>query len=538
MRRHIVFLCSVLSLLCAGSVKAAEWQWSVPVQGYISPETGDRPRAFLWIPPSCHQVRAVVLGMHNMSEEPLFENLRFRATAAELGFAIVWITPGLDMSWDARTGVQDYFEQTMADLSDQSGYRELRYVPIVPVGHSAMATFPWNFAAWNPDRTLAVVSLHGDAPRTNLTGYGRENIEWGKRSIDGIPGLMIEGEYEWWEDRVVPALAFRMMYPQSVISFLCDAGHGHFDISGQLVDYISLFLKKAAIYRLPADMPFDTIAVLRRVNPRDGWLAERWRQNGERRSSPAPFVQYKGDKHDAFWYFDREMALETERIYAGQKNKQEQYIGFIQRGELLPFDLDSHARIIADFLPEEDGLTFHLTPVYTDSLRMQSVPEHALEAPRVTRICGPVEIVDDTTFTVRFYRMGLNNPKRTGDIWLCAENDGDKTYKSTVQQINIRIPYRNAEGVRQHIMFPGLPDVPEGTESLPLAASSDCSLPVYYYVEEGPAEIEDNRIVFTQIPPRAKYPVKVTVVAWQYGISGMIQTAEPVKRWFYITKDQ
>ena len=72
---------------------------------------------------------------------------------------------------------------------------------------------------------MAIISLHGDAPRTNLTGYGRENLEWGRtRNIDGIPGLMIEGEYEWWEARVNPALAFRMMYPESCISFLCDAG--------------------------------------------------------------------------------------------------------------------------------------------------------------------------------------------------------------------------------------------------------------------------------------------------------------------------
>ena len=59
--------------------------------------------------------------------------------------------------------------------------------------------------------------MHGDAPRTNLTGYGRDNMEWGKRTIDGIHGLLIEGEYEWWEDRVNPALAFRMMYPKSCV---------------------------------------------------------------------------------------------------------------------------------------------------------------------------------------------------------------------------------------------------------------------------------------------------------------------------------
>lgn len=80
---------------------------------------------------------------------------------------------------DITTGCQEAFEKMMEDFANVSGYSELKYAPIVPFGHSAMATYPWNFAAWNPDRTLAIISLHGDAPRTNLTGYGRDNMEWG-----------------------------------------------------------------------------------------------------------------------------------------------------------------------------------------------------------------------------------------------------------------------------------------------------------------------------------------------------------------------
>ena len=104
------------------------------------------------------------------------------------------------------------------------------------------------------------------------------------------------------------------------------------------------------------------------------------------------------------------------------------------------------------------------------------------------RICGPVEQVDDTTFTVRFYRMGMYNPRRTSDIWLLASHPGDKHYKGAVQQVNLRIPYRLTEGKRQHILFPGLEDVKAGSASLPLIAVSDCGLPVYYYVKEGPAQ--------------------------------------------------
>ena len=162
-------------------------------------------------------------------------------------------------------------------------------MPIVPLGHSAMATYPWNFAAWNPDRTLAVISLHGDAPRTNLTGYGRDNIVWGKRTIDGIPGLMIEGEYEWWEDRVNPALAFRMMYPKSCVSFLCDTGRGHFDIADRTAGYIALFLKKTLEYRMPATYDLNKPVELKKLNPQNGWLAERWHPNQKKRAKAQSF---------------------------------------------------------------------------------------------------------------------------------------------------------------------------------------------------------------------------------------------------------
>jgi hypothetical protein len=39
---------------------------------------------------------------------------------------------------------------------------------------------------------------------------------------------------------------------------------------------------------------------------------------------------------------------------------------------------------------------------------------------------------------------------------------------------------------------------------------------------------------FTPVPPRAKFPVRVTVVAWQYGRSAApkLKSAEPVERSF------
>jgi len=537
--RKIILFSVFLNFAISQTISAynTEWQWSTSLNALVSNETKNHPQAFLWIPSNCKQVRAVIVGNHNMTEETLLENPEFRKAMSNLGFAEIWITPGLDMKWDIEIGTQQIFETMMKEFATISGYSELEYAPIVPVGHSAMATYPWNFAAWNPERTLAILSVHGDAPQTNLTGYGKANLDWGKRTVDDIPGLMIEGEWEWWEDRVTPALTYRMKHPASPVSFLCDAGRGHFDISDQLVHYVTLFLEKAAQYRLPKRMPLNKPCQLIPVVPQQGWLAERWKTDGIVREKPAPYTQYKGNPADAFWYFDKEMALATEKIYARGRGKKQQYIGILQKGKLVDFHQNTHARIKAQFKPEgEEELTFHLKAVFTDSLRAKQVNEHAMGKPRIDRICGPVKKLNDSTFQISFYRMGMMNTKRTNDIWLLASHDGDENYKSSVQQLELVIPYRLTEGKAQNISFAPLKNVKRGCKSVALTATSDCGLPIHYYIEEGPAEIKDGKILFTKISPRAKLPLKVTVVAWQYGrsIASKVQTAEPVAQSFCI----
>lgn len=534
--KYLVLLLAVFIFYIVRS-NAAVYQWAVEVEGVVSDETKAHPMAFLWVPENCDHVRALVFSQQNMCEETIFEHHAFRKAMTELGFAIIWISPGINQPWDVTSGCQKAFDKMLMDLGTISGYNELANAPVVPLGHSAMATFPWNFAAWNADRTLAVISYHGDAPRTNLTGYGRANLEWGRtRNIDGIPGLMIEGEYEWWEARVNPALAFRMMYPESCVSFLCDAGRGHFDVSDDVVDYMTLFLKKAAHYRLPADGAVGDSVRLQRLNPCHGWLAARWSATPAKRPKAAPFEGFKGDPHDAFWYFDEEMAVKTELFYARQYCKKMQYLGFVQNGSLLKYDAKVHAGTTGRFLPAVDGLTFYLNCAFTDSLRSKRTGEHAEGEVVISRICGPMVKVNDTTFKVQFYRMGMNNVRRTGDIWLVASNLGDKNYKSAVQQLNIRIPYRQMVGVEQHLVFYPISDTADYESDVELRAISDCGLPVAFYVKAGPAEVVDgNKIRFTGVPPRAKYPIKITVVAWQYG-TDKIQTAEPVERSFFIRK--
>lgn len=536
MRKYLI-----LCLLLAGVyAQAGVWQWSAEVTGWVSAETKESPVAFLWVPEDCAQVRALVWGNHNMSEEDLFERPAFRRKMSELGFAVLWITPGLDMKWDVETGCQTAFDGVLKDLAEKSGYTELSTVPLVPLGHSAMATFPWNFAAWNPERTLAVISLHGDAPRTNLTGYGRENLEWGRtRNIDGIPALMIMGEYEWWDARLRPALAFRMMYPQSCISFLCDAGQGHFDVSDHLVSYVNVFLEKAAALRLPSPSPSPSglesmePVVLKKVDVKGGWLAATWEPTGQKRPKPAPYGSYRGNPHEAFWYADEEMARLTEAYYARSLGKQLPYLGFEYEGALMPYDPNGHARYELRLTGDaslDAALRFKLEAHFLDSTRTHmytaSDGPAALDASviSVDRICGPVEKESDSTFLIRFYHMGLNNPRRTAEIWLLAHTPSNNRYKSAVQQIRVVFPFSFSETEGRTIVLDALPNIDASVAELPLRAHStlNLDLPIYYYVKEGPAKVVGDRLVLTGIPPRSRFPLRVTVVAWQLDPSGRL----------------
>ena len=542
--------------LCAGRLAAiaAEWQWSVSVDSITLPNSSEHPRAFLWVPPDCRQVRGVVVGQNNMIEEGIFQHPDFRKSLTRLGFAEIYIAPTFD-TWQSATNndaANEKFTALLKSLADESGYIELQFAPIIPMGHSAMASFPWNFAAWNPARTLAILSVHGDAPQTDLVGNGRPNVDWGGRNVDGIPGLMVMGEYEWLETRLAPAIKFRAQHPTAPVALLAEPGRGHFDYSDQLVNFLAMFIRKAAEQRLPTKSPLDAPVKLKSVDPTRGWLVERWHLNQPRTVKPAPYAKYSGNPKEAFWCFDKEMALATQNYFSDQPGKLPQLLGFMQDGKILP-QTPTHNQISLRFQPDADDLTFHLITTFLESvdggspnttrwtgLIAGSPLGHATGGVpvKLSRISGPVEQLSADTFAVRFNRSSIPADRRAGDIWLLASHPGDAKYKSAVQQALLKISIRLTDGAEQHITFLGIPDQKAGTKKLKLNATSDANVPVYFYVREGPVEVDGDVLRFTKIPPRAKCPVKVTVVAWQYGRAAepKLKTAEPIERTFYIAQ--
>jgi hypothetical protein len=531
----VLSIAVALAGLLAVPLHAAVWQWSVP--------DGDA-RAYLWIPDDCSRVRGLMVANHNMVEQGILEHPRMRETLSRLGFAEMWVVPYLDATFDFNAGAGGHFERVIGSLADSSGYDELRNVPVVPLGHSACATFPWNFAAWNPGRTLALISFKGDAPRTTLTGNGHKRIDWGDRSIAGIPALMVMGQYEWWEDRLAPAFDFQAAHPDCPVAFLADAGRGHFDYSDRTVAFLAKFIAKAAAARLPAEPG----APLRSVDPKTGWRIDRWHLDAPPAAPAAPHAGYRGDRRQSFWCFDEEMAKETESIYHEHRSKLPLLLA-VTDGRQQPMQGNGEP-VLPRFLPEADGITFHLKASFLTSVPGNSfkgalwsglpvsaslaTPDAGLPI-TLSRIVGPFVQTGPDTFRLQFGRAEYTEHRRNHDLWVVAAHPGDQHCRGIVQQAMIHAA-PNTGGTPQAITFPEIPDQVAGATILKLAATSDAGLPVSYYVREGPAEIEGDSLRFTRVPPRARLPLQVTVVAWQFGRSTepRVQTATRVERTFQL----
>ena len=232
-------------------------------------------RAYLRLPQGASEVKAVLYCHQNMTEEVLFRSEPFCREMDRLGVAMAFVQRG-SQNWDPATDCQPRFEALMADFARGTGHPEI---------------------------------------------------------------VMIMGEYEWWEARLLPALAFRMMYPDSRISFLCDAGRGHFDLCPETQDYIAKFIEKA----------------LHNPHPEGGVYFSRWYEDGHETMDP----------HEQFWYPDEEMVRLARARYAAVRGKRMQYLSARVNGELLVYDPDKHIKMNATVR----GDTFTVEPVFVDETR-------------------------------------------------------------------------------------------------------------------------------------------------------------------------
>ncbi len=519
------------------------WQFSVTAQA-------TNTRVDLYIPPTCERIRGAIVSLDNLVEKPLLEDSQIRAAAAAENLAIIWFarTPKarpFDKGFHAKQGDDELLSQVLADLAKVSGYDELTHVPLLTLGHSAAAPFAWEFAEAHPERTLGVIHFKSSLSRSpKPTEHS---------PIEGVPVLIVKGQFEEWSQPNPPtdreaswqgvrktALAFRMQNDRNLIGYLCAASDGHFESSPELTRILAMFIRKAAQRRIPAQEPtseLNDIAILRPISPEEGWLTDSAMAFEPETANIASPADFQGDRAAAFWYFDRELAEAVRNFGGDQKGKAPQMVTMSIAGKVLP--LSTRGIVETRFQPLEDGRTFELSgdffpKVPSGVLHDGDTLGHAAGPVVVQFVKGPAEQIGPATFRLRFDRTCFTD--RNSDLWFIASEPGNAKIRRADQACLISLPGKNSQGTPHTITFPEIGEQPLSRERVELKATTDSGLPVEYYVESGPAIIASNKLHFTTLPPRTRFPVKVTVVALQWGrtIEPLYQSAEPVPQTVWI----
>ena len=557
----------ILPLLAASvTVHAAVWQWSVP-----APTIPDR-RAFLWIPPDCQHVRGLVMGLQNMIEKPLFERPAFREACAENDLGIVLVCSGHDtlpndgkMAERPQRSYLDIFlnpyfsgsksseadenprlagedlQRVLDALALESGYGEIRFAPLMPVGHSSAGPFVWHLHKWNPSRIFAMMPFK-TAPREGgplgipVLDVNSEWFEFGSNPMHNVSLIAPDGGAR------VPR--FRLADTIALYGYYVDVGSGHCNASDDAIQIMRLFLKKVVAARIPENAPGDKPVELNPVAVESGWLVDA-ATFGKPEGKPVRYSDWKGDPRSAFWYLDRELAETVQAHVAQQLAKQPQQIGFVQGGKV-----SSDARMF-NFTPEflDDAGTFKLEADYVDQidhakfddLRTNYYTEKLGHCgqPVLFRVnSGAVVQTGSNTFRICPHAGPIGPQGNPWEPTIIAYSPGDKAFRPAEHPAHAIVDIINKAGEPQTLDFAEIPDQKIGTGSITLHAKASSGLPVQFFMVSGPATIEGDKLTFVNIPERARLPIRVVVSAFQWGRPNhpKIQSVGPVTREFFIRK--
>jgi len=493
--------------------------------------------AYLWIPPRCGHIKGVIVSLANLLERNWLEDPLIRQTAADIGLGIIWIGAAQHndhaFTADMKPGMKMGFQQMLNDLATQSGYAELKATPVIPMGHSANGQFAWTFANAFPDRTIACIPVK-TVPLPDSLGFKNiplcyvvaQTTEWPQYRVPDPSTKPGDRDFYWPVVRQT-ALKLRAKSGDNLIGVVTDPGGGHFDWNNNLARFIALYIKKACKYRLPD----DGVSGLKPINKQKGWLTDTKGMNPDE-FAPAPFVLFKGNTADSYWFFDKQTAQAAAAFEGDRVARKRQMPTFVQDDKLLPVAKLGYAPL--KFQPKTDGVTFSvkggfLTELPPELIGARTKLGHASVSVKFRVVTGPAVQTGPDLFKLQFDRAGIG-----GELWLQEDAAGDKQYRYATQPGMMRIPARLTEGKPQAISFDKIPDLKQGTTQLRLTGRADSGLPVGYYVVMGPAYIINGVLYFTKIPIKSRYPVKVTVVCYQWGrsLQPLYQSAEPVERSF------
>lgn len=501
-------------------------------------------KLYLWIPEKCKKIRGLLILCTNVPEQMLVGHAAIRKACEANDLGIIWSTPSfmnfrksvrdgksLNMALEYKTTV-DFLQQMLNVLAETSGYAEVASVPWLPMGESGHLLMVDALMEYSPERCIAGVFIKNNhLPPKNrnvptLVAFGTAQ-EWGQDAVDirtrwNNIGTAYEG-----------ILNQRKQNPQWPLSYVIDGSSGHFDCSEKLANYFANYIDLVAKARLNN----DGSNTLKSINLSKGFLAD-MHVPGHENNSVTAYSDAQLSATALPWFFDKASALEAQSFAAINWKAATQIPAFLNdSGKVAPFIFNGISKLIPSDLGD-DGMTFTVKPILLDK-----IPDNfkigagdklakSSSTPVLEWVCGQFKPIGNNRFRISLDRSWPNTANYIG-----VRQQGNDTIRSVFQPCGLTLP-KNNSGKPQKINFEKIPDVKVGTKSIQLVANSDAALPVEFYVLAGPAIIENGKVIFTKIPPASKFPVKVTVVAYQWGRNKepQIRTATNVEQIFYITK--
>ncbi|MBC7587325.1 MAG: hypothetical protein H7178_03115 [Chitinophagaceae bacterium] len=560
--RQLVLLFLFLTIVFCGSIRAQKKQTNTSKEEMRSPvnqvfqfmysgtcnswadSSKTNATLYLWVPENCKKLRGILILCTNVPEHMLVGHLAIRKACEDNNLGIIWGTPSfmnfrknvrngktLNMALEHKTTV-DFLQQMLDGLAENSGYKEVASVPWLPMGESGHLLMVDALMEYKPERCIAGVFIKNNhLPSKNrevptLVAYGSAQ-EWGQDLVDirtrwNDIGAAYDG-----------VLNERKKNPQWPLSYIIDGSSGHFDCSEKLVKYFANYIGLVAKARLSS----DGNTTLKSINLSKGFLAD-MPVPGHENHSVVAYSDAKPTAKALPWFFDKASALEAQSFAAINWKAATQIPAFLNdSGKAAPFIFNGISKLIPSDLGD-DGMTFTVKPVLLDK-----IPDNfkigageklakSSSTPVLEWVSGQFKPIGNNRFRISLDRSWPNTANYIG-----VRQQGNDTIRSIFQPCGLTLP-KNNSGKPQKIIFEKIPDVKVATKSIQLVANSDAGLPVEFYVLAGPAIIENGKIIFTKIPPSSKFPVKVTVVAYQWGRNKetQIRTATNVEQIFYITQ--
>lgn len=486
---------------------------------------------YLWVPEKAPHIRGLVIMATNVPEHMMAGHPALRRMCEENDLGLVWAVPSFWRFGKAATSpggdpvdvklipgsnaIQVAFlEKLLAQLAEKSGYSEVASVPWIPIGESGHLLMVCGLVNERPDRCIAAICVKNPHNPENFTVPMLWTLgtaqEWGQKAKDiRTEWNSHTGDFQNWS-----AQRESRNWPLSIV---IEPGTGHFACTDAMVDYFAAYISAAVKARLNPD------GSLKKVDLDSGFVAS-LPLDGITNLEITPYKDATSEQRKQAWFFNESLARSAQKLATTNWKADTQLIGFEPDGNctVSPFSFNS----VTEIEVKTDG-EFGVRGVLLDKIPDGFVGAgeplaRAAGEPQIDWICGPYAPVGNGRF-----RVALTRTWKTGAAsYLIGWHPGSDTVRPSFQPAALKL-VENKEGAPQKIAFDPVAPLRGDSGPVKLFATSDAGLPVSFTVISGPAIVDGDKLVLTQIPTRSKFPVEVVVGAWQWGRASdpKVQTA-------------